>query len=112
MPQQRLPIAPRASCVRLGLPLTWVRLVPQSGGADWGEGKGRTEWDPHGLGVDREIIRIEAGHIAGAIFDPASEAAAYDGRDKQMIEERRSSATQSPDALRHKRGSLSEKIGN
>lgn len=76
--------------LHFGFSLKWVRLAPKPPVCFW---------SPCPSDVDHTIIMIAAGPIAGYIFDPDSgEAAAYDGRDKQMIEERRSK--QSPDVLR------------
>lgn len=82
----------------LGFSLASVHLAPPTGGgADW---QGCTKFDPPLPDVDCQIIMIEAGPMAGYIFDPDSKAAACDGKDRQMIEERRSCAKQSRDALR------------
>jgi hypothetical protein len=70
--------------IRLGFSLVSVRLAQP--GENW---QGRTEFECWLDDEDSNVIMIEAGPIAGYVFDPDSgEAAAYDGRDKQMIKER------------------------
>lgn len=81
--------------------LMWVRLAPQPPvPPDWTGKQGGAFWDPCPSDVDHAVIMIAAGHFAGAIFDPDSDAAKYIGSDVIQIEKMMPRAKQPLDDLK------------